>query len=281
MEHTEEILDDFTLAFDAAATDVAPLEEPPPIEEPKVEAAPIEELPPVEEVPAEIPPVEEPKVETPPVVAAPPVAPVVEAPPAPAGPSIEEIQAARAVVEQPTAEESTVLQSVEADFPEIHQALKIHMRLVEAKLAHQYEDKLKALTEEFNTRIAPALNESEQSARSRHETIILTAHPDALAVLPKVDEWVKSKPAFMQPAFDKVLDSGSAHEIVDLLALFKKETGAVAPTIPPKEEPVATDPEKEQRLMSQEGVRGRTVTKKGGIDTDDFESAFNQAAAIN
>jgi hypothetical protein len=89
-----------------------------------------------------------------------------------------------------------------------------------------------------------------------------------------VTEWVEKQPGFLQATFKKVLDSGSAAEVVDLLNVFKREA---APAAPPSE--TQKDTEKEDRLAAQEGVTGRRSSRQATIDPNDFEGAFEKFAA--
>ena len=209
----------------------------------------------------EEPKVEEPKVEEPKV-----------------DPEIERLREEAVAREQFTEDEMASVTAMAEEFPEVAAAVKAELRVLHAKLENAYNDKLQAAISQLYQQVAPALAEAQTAARSRFETTVFGAHPDARTILPEVDKWVATKPAFMQKAFNTILDSGTADDTVTLLNLFKQEMKP--PAAPAKEgggEPVV-DPKKEQKLAAQEGIRGRQTNKTGGIDEDDFESAFNAAA---
>ena len=180
--------------------------------------------------------------------------------------------------EQYTEEETSSINTMAEEFPEVAAAVKAELRVLHAKLENAYNDKLQAALSQLYQQVAPALAEAQNAARSRFESTVFGAHPDAREILPDVDKWVATKPAFLQKAYNAILDSGTAEDTVTLLNLFKQETKpAAAPAKEGGGEPAA-DPKKEQKLAAQEGIRGRQASKTGGIDEDDFESAFNASA---
>ena len=164
------------------------------------------------------------------------------------------------------------------EFPEVAAAVKAELRVLHAKLENAYNDKLQAAISQLYQQVAPALAEAQNAERSRFESTVFGAHPDAREILPDVDKWVATKPAFLQKAYNAILDSGTAEDTVTLLNLFKQEMKPVAAPAKEGGGESAADPKKEQKLAAQEGIRGRQASKTGGIDEDDFESAFNVAA---
>lgn len=183
--------------------------------------------------------------------------------------------------EQYTAEETTAIEALVSDFPEVAAALKAELRVLRAKVENAYHDKLNAELTRMYQYFAPALNEAMTSARSRFEADVKSKHADAFAIVPEVERWIATKPGFLQAAYNQVLDAGTAEDTIKLLDLFKSETKPAAPAAKEGAAPPQVDPEKEKKLASQEGVRGRQTQKTGGIDEDDFESAFLAGAARN
>jgi len=270
---SSELTDDaFDLAFEAAVGG----EPEPVITEPIVAEPVVLEPAPTEPVVAE-PVVPEPVVAehvVPEPVVATPVVPEPVVPIAPVGPTPEELAAA--ALEQPTEEEAALIASTTADFPEVLQVMKIQERVFTARFNNLLASKIAATVSQLDQRIAPALATSQSIARTKHEEAILAGHADAFTVLPKVEEWVKTQPVFLQPAYNNVLDNGTAAEIVALFSLFKKETG-VQKVVPPSEK-TPEQVEKEKRLKSQEGVRGRHAVQQTTVDPNDFDGAFDTYA---
>lgn len=269
--------DDFSLAFEAAA-----LGEQPPAEEVKDEL-PSEELPPVEEPSQEEPPAEEPPApEVKPEPPAEPPPPKVE-PPKVDESALQEIQRLKDEAlarEQYTEEETAAITAVVDEFPEVANAIKAELRVLHAKLENAYNDKLQVAIAELQSKFAPALAETANIAQDRFKAAILSVHADAFTVFPDVEKWIGTKPSFLQKTFNTVLDAGTAEEVITLLNLYKQETKPAVPAAKEGAVPPA-DPKREQKLESQEVIRGRQTTKTGGIDEDDFESAFNAAATKN
>ena len=172
-----------------------------------------------------------------------------------------------------SAEEQAILDQIEVDFPEVQQAFAVRDRVLAARMEKAFAERMQQVIAQITQQVAPAVSEAHVSAKSRHEATILKEHADAFTIVPQVEEWVKKQPAILQPVYDQVLSGGSAAQVVELLTLFKKDTGAATP--PPG--PAGDD--KEKRLAAQEGVRARHTSAKSAIDPNDFDGAFDAFAA--
>ena len=201
----------------------------------------------------------------------------------------ERLQADATAREALTPEEQAALKEVETNFPDTAAALKAVERIAFAKAENAFNKKLAHFQETIEQRFAqvsqdfaPAIATAQVVAQNTHQAEILKGHADAFEIVPKVEEWANSQPDFLKNTYNAVLDKGSASQIVELFNIFKKETnGSVKgpPSSTPTPEETAQKAAKEKKLQSQEGVRSRQAAQKGGIDEDDFESAFN--AAVN
>ena len=197
----------------------------------------------------------------------------------------EKTAAEHAAQEQFTAEEQEAIEANAKNFPETHKAYEARERVLVTKLTNKFMSELAAVKAEFSQQIAPV---ASTMAANSFEAAVLRSHPDAFDVLSKVDAWVATKPAFMQQQINDILDKGvgGPQATIDVLTFFKAETASSAQTPGPSAEETAVaaakaaaeQAEKEKKLQAQEGVRSRQVAKKGGIDEDDFESAFKAAA---
>lgn len=183
-------------------------------------------------------------------------------------------------------EEQAALKSVETDFPDTALALKAVERVAFTKAENAFNAKLKQIEARFeqklvqlSTDFAPAVATAKTIAQQAHEAEILKYHADAFDILPEVEKWADTKPEFLKTTYNAVLDRGSASQIVKLYDIFKTEIGSVkGPPTSPTPEETAQKAAKEKKLQSLEGVRSRQAAQKGGIDEDDFESAFKAAA---
>lgn len=93
--------------------------------------------------------------------------------------------------------------------------------------------------------LAPILGERQTAQIDAHEQAILAAHPDieSLVESQQLTDWMAAEvaklPSFQQAAaraaFDAVLDSGTAAEVIELFDAFKASTGAGQPAaaVPP------------------------------------------------
>ena len=305
MENTEQdtTFADFDLAFEASAglPDPEPKEEgftDPPADPP--------ETPPVEPLAPPVPPPADPPVD-------PPVVP--EPPAAPPAPTVDEIAAkaaaklaadaqakadkdaadvavkaaaddaaARAGKENVSADEQAILDTLEANFPEVSAANVVLSRVIMAKVENMVEQRVNAVL----AQLAPIAAVTQNVARNAHEQAILAKHPDAFTMLPQVEAWVDTQPKVLKAAWNKVLDNGSTDDIIELYDVFKKDTGSAQTPGSPGAAPDAAAAKaaaaaaeaaaKEAKLKAQEGIKSRQTTQQSGIDEDDFEGAFNQAA---
>ena len=299
MENTEQdtTFTDFDLAFEATAGLPDPDKKEEGFTEPPVDPP---ETPPEPPAPPEPPPVDPPV--DPPVVPEPPAAPP--------APTVDEIAAkaaaklaadaqakadkeaadaaakaaaddaaARAGKENVSTDEQAILDTLEANFPEVTAANAVLSRVIMARVENMVEQRVAAVL----AQLAPIAAVTQNVARNAHEQAILAAHPDAFTVLPQVEAWVETQPKVLKAAWNKVLDSGSTDEIIELYDVYKQAAGNV-----PASQGAAPDAAaakaaaeaaaKEAKLKAQEGIKSRQTTQQSGIDEDDFEGAFNQAA---
>ena len=190
--------------------------------------------------------------------------------------------AARAGKENVSTDEQAILDTLEANFPEVTAANAVLSRVIMAKVENMVEQRVAAVL----AQLAPIAAVTQNVARNAHEQAILAAHPDAFTVLPQVEAWVETQPKVLKAAWNKVLDSGSTDEIIELYDVYKQAAGNVpasqgaAPDAAAAKAAAAAAEAaaKEAKLKAQEGIKSRQTTQQSGIDEDDFEGAFNQAA---
>lgn len=134
-----------------------------------------------------------------------------------------------------TDDDKKVLDAYDKEWGEVSQAEQIRRRAeMQLMQAHMFREVGKVL--------APMVAAMQQSQVTSHFQAIRSAHPDFDAVLPGVQDWVAKQPSIYRPALDRVLKSGSAHEVVELVAAYKQavgQTGAV-PATPASSVPQAT-----------------------------------------
>ena len=254
----------FSAAFDEAvgglAENTSPADEMPETPE-EVDETPAEE---------EAAPAEEEKPEPTPVAPAPQVdvkalvSEIVEATKPQAAPAEKPAPEAPAL----SKEEIEAEEQFKKDWPE-HAAREERLKRELEALKNTFTETLEAI----QGQISPLAQTVQMTAQERHLQIITTAHPDALDIVPKVEEWIGTQPKIYQGEMKRIIEGGSAAEVVELLNLYK---GATAPPEQPAK--AKTDPAKEARLKRMESPTTARTAVTAEADPDDFDSAFEAEA---
>ena len=253
----------FSAAFDEAVGGLAENTAPADAEETpeEVDEAPAEE---------EAAPAEEEKPEPAPVAPAPQVdvkalvSEIVEATKPAATPAEKPAPEAPAL----SKEEIEAEEQFKKDWPE-HAAREERLKRELEALKNSFAETLEAL----QGQISPLAQTVQMSAQERHLQTITTAHPDALDIVPKVEEWIGTQPKIYQGEMKRIIEGGSAAEVVELLNLYK---GATTPTEQPAK--AKTDLAKEARLKRMESPATARTAVTAEADPDDFDSAFEAEA---
>lgn len=101
------------------------------------------------------------------------------------------------------------------------------------KLVNQRVETLLAtkVDELVSARLAPLEKQHQMSVEDQHFAQLYTAHPDMDSVLDSVEfgGWIGKQPAFIQAAYQNVLNKGTANDVVELLSLYKGQNGLTNP----------------------------------------------------
>ena len=254
----------FSAAFDEAvgglAENTSPADETPETPE-EVDETPAEE---------EAAPAEEEKPEPTPVAPAPQVdvkalvSEIVEATKPAAAPAEKPAPEAPAL----SKEEIEAEEQFKKDWPE-HAAREERLKRELEALKNSFAETL----ESIQGQISPLAQTVQMTAQERHLQTITTAHPDALDIVPKVEEWIGTQPKIYQGEMKRIIEGGTAAEVVELLNLYK---GATAPPEQPAK--AKPDPAKEARLKRMESPTTARTAVTAEADPDDFDSAFEAEA---
>jgi hypothetical protein len=192
--------------------------------------------------------------------AAEPVPPKVEpAPAAPPGPSPEELEAE---------------EQFRKDWPE-HVVREEKLKSEIAELKKTLDEALQSI----NGKLAPVVESAATTAQERHLQYITNAHADALEIVPEVEKWVLTQPKFLQPQYNKVLENGTAQEVVELFDLYKTNTGVGTQKDAAAEAAAAAaQAEKAARLKKMEAPATVRTSVTSEPDPQDFDSAFEAEA---
>jgi hypothetical protein len=262
-ENTDDL--DFTKFFAAAvAAQDAPDADPPATKTPATKT-PVVETPVVETPVVETPVVETPVVETP-VAQAPDFSKLISD-------TVAATAAALKPEASPPGEDPELAAAAEAltkfrtDWPEHAAVMDLALKAQQEAMTAKFQELLAPL----QSQLVPMQENAEAQAQALHESTILKAHADAVEILPKVEAWVAAKPAYLQDSYNRVLDTGSAADVVALFSDFKKETGAVAAPPAAKQDT--------KRISTTEPIQSLRDVAPTIVDPNDFEGAFKAAAA--
>ena len=191
-----------------------------------------------------------------------------------------------------TDEEKESIKVFKKDWKDIDKAVsaKNRVMLVEIKqeVAKGIAEGLAAVRAEFTQAIAPLATSTALTAKERFNADIEAVHADARTLLPEIENWIVTQPDFMQVAYNKVLDGGTAVEVNALYTVFKDATGRTK--VPEGDKTIVDEAaveaarkkkeaEREKKLASQAGVKSKSTAKATSVDQDDFDGAFNEEAA--
>jgi hypothetical protein len=180
-------------------------------------------------------------------------------------------------------DEEALIAEAAKDFPDAAKVRVIQERITDAKWEKKFADFQENLIKELQ----PTVKTVQAVAIDSWERQVFDKHSDTVELLPEVEKWVAQQPKFLQAGYNSVLDKGTAAETIELMDTFKSATGrteeSAAAAKKADEEKVAADKkaaedaEKEKKLASQEGIRGRQDSKTDTAPST-FEDAFKEEA---
>lgn len=190
-----------------------------------------------------------------------------------------------AKVEIPAAEEE--------DTPEVRAALEdleknwgSHAVAVNALLEKQAK-KLKAefaeILKPLQAQIAPVVAATAETAQAQFNAALLAEHADAFTIIPDVEKWIESQPAYLQPAYNKVLDEGTAAEVAKFLTDYKTATGKQTPAAEDPAVKAAAEKAEAERLAKLDKMKQPATTRTSVTaepDPQDFDAAFEAGAKL-
>jgi hypothetical protein len=198
-------------------------------------------------------------------------------PAADAGPSIDE----QFPDPQFTEDEQKAIAEFEKNWDEISPVFNIKLKhaiaAVEAKAARTIAKVVENIYSDFT----PLINSHLKSEATSFRGAVLKAHEDYDAVYPKLDGWIKAHPAYLQSGLLKAYNEGTAEEVIDLVSRYKQANGvkpqAAAPAAPEQGE--TKKPAAAAAAALAPVDTKRTTPKPSGDDPNDYDSAFDEAAA--
>ena len=169
-----------------------------------------------------------------------------------------------------TPDEQEFLKTYEQDWGDVSRAEELKRRV-------EYQ----GLTQYVFSQVAQALAPLEQAVQQLMTQARLGGVKAAVSdyddLMPKVESWVEKQPAYLQSAYKHVIQNGSAEDVADLVARYKKEAGGPAPTSVRKPVAELPTPAKQAVEALAPVSSERSATAAHEPDENDFDSAFERA----
>jgi len=152
----------------------------------------------------------------------------------------------------------------------------------EKKLVYDIEQRvvsaLDAVLQSINEGLAPVIQNHVLSAKEKHFSALSQAHSDWQLHREGVSKWIDAQPAYLREAMRKTYDEGDTEGSIDLLTRYKKEIGHAAAPTQNKGAPVKDVVSAEKVAATAPVQERRTVVQTQGVDMDDYEAAWKEAA---
>lgn len=199
------------------------------------------------------------------------------------------IQQPQQTTQQPTSQEQptfspaelTKLQGFYKEWPEVGEAVNILARAQAKQIIDHVFSNLAAT-------IGPKLAMIDELATVQQINELEHAVPDYGDIRDKVIKWVGEQPTYLKGAYQRVIDDGTADEVVDLINRYKKETGVqtngTAAPILTTSKPVLKATEPSAQVKQAAAALAPVGSKRSGavttIGSQDYDGAFEEAAKL-
>lgn len=150
----------------------------------------------------------------------------------------------------------------------------------------EYKELLNYVFKQVADFVKPIQDMTDSLASRTHLTDIETKIPDySDALREEVTTWVKTQPAYLQTAYNQVINEGTVDEVKDLVDRYRGATGKAAPAAAAAEpKPTGKDNELSGDAKKAAAALAPVESKRSGIqapgDPSDFDDAWKQAAEL-
>jgi len=181
-------------------------------------------------------------------------------------------EALKAKGETPTLPDGASEEDLEAFFKE-YPDLESPFRALARKEAE-------ALVDERLQKITPKIESIEQRSQAddtkAHFDAIAEKHPDFSEIVEsgKLEAWINAQPAFLREGLQRVAQSGSASEVIEMFDSYKR-VNTPSPQSKPKPKPTPSASRRAQDLLAVPGSSGGPP--KDGPAKEDFDAAWEEA----
>jgi hypothetical protein len=138
-----------------------------------------------------------------------------------------------------------------------------------------------AAVAEIQGQLKPLQDAVVETEVDRHFNAIRGAHQDydALMATTKVDDWIKTQPAILQPTYQAILEKGTADQVIQLVTLYKEANPSQAAVVDDTAKAAAEIAEK-AKLVTEKAA----AEKKAPVSMSDIPAASveptNEAEAL-
>ena len=171
-----------------------------------------------------------------------------------------------------TPEEQDFLKTYENDWSDVSRAEEMKRRV-------EYQGLTQYIFDQVVQAMAPLEQAVQQLMSQARLGGVKAAVSDYDTLKPKVDAWIEKQPTYLQSAYKHVIQSGSAEDVADLVARYKKEAGGPAPTSTRKPVAELPTPAKQAVEALAPVSSERSAPASHEPDLNDFDSAFERAVA--
>lgn len=197
--------------------------------------------------------------------------------PQPAAPAPEPEPAAPAVY---SPEDQQLISRYMDEWPEVAQAEATIRRGEYQQLVQHIFGQIKSYLQPFEQTLSAVAAETQiqqlQQVVPDYDQIDVNA----------VKTWAAQQPAYLQPAYQHVIERGTPDEVADLIQRFRQSTAPAAPTAPatpaapvvPKKVEPALPADAKQAASSLAPVSSKRSSVAPSSEPTDFDSAFEAAA---
>ncbi len=191
---------------------------------------------------------------------------------------------------EPTTEEVAALAKFKEDFPNEAAAVEARLKSVDRDINARVYQAVQAVLAHVNGRLTPVETGTAEMTRAAHLDALHRAHADYDAVVTKIPDWIKTQPKLLQPTLQAAYDEGDTQSVMDLVAMYK--AGAGITTVGKTAEQIAAEQtaldtaaakkkkaDEEAAALAPVGGKRTTTSPRGAPDPNDYDGAFNEAAA--
>jgi hypothetical protein len=181
-----------------------------------------------------------------------------------------------------TDEEKKQLEEYEKDFATVTQMEGLKRKGELAKISKTLNDFIADVTKrlsEHGEKLGPVVLKVEKDEATHHFGSIKEAHEDYEKYRDdgSIVKWIEAQPKYLQPAMKETYEKGTAEDVIQLIADFKK-----ANNINHEAESNKPDSAAAQKKEKKRQALAAVDTRRGAVNSsqtiaDDFESAFDEA----